>query len=232
LLPLFHSEVELFTDTDAVFAGFCSGCIGAPSNCSLAHNYTISELQQIIYSFLESIKYNPIPLSIPSVRFLLDYSIVKSLVFSILYAPASWPRFATVLDGLLAGNLSVVGDYITALLAAPSGLDDEAEFGIKCGDTVALSSSLEDALPEILARHQKSRIAGDTVDSVEMLCAQWDMAATERYGGNFQVRMRNPLLVIGNTFNPVTPLVSDRNVSSGFEGSVLLQHNGYGVCSH
>jgi hypothetical protein len=137
-----------------------------------------------------------------------------------------------VLDGLLTGNLSVVSDYITAILSAPAATSDEAEFGIKCSDKISRTSHLADVLPEVEARHQLSRIAGDTADSVTMACAQWKFEAKERYAGDFQVRTKKPLLVIGNTYDPVTPLVSARNVSEGFEGSVLLQHDGYGVGSH
>jgi hypothetical protein len=228
---LFRSEVELFTDTDAVFAGFCSGCVADPEHCVLARNRTASELQGAIYNLLETIKQNPIVLPIAGTEVLLDYSAVKSATFSILYAPSAWPTYAAVLDGLLAGNLGVVSDYINAILSAPAATSDEAEFGIKCSDKFSRTSHLTDILPEVEARHQLSRIAGDTADSVTMACAQWKFDAKERYTGDFQVRTKKPMLVIGNTYDPVTPLVSARNVSDGFEGSVLLQHDGYGVSS-
>jgi len=228
---LFHSEVELFTDTDAVLAGFCSGCVADPDHCPVARNRTASELQDAIFTLLENVKQNPIVVPVAGSGFLADYSIIKSLTFGILYSPAAWHSYAAVLDGLLEGNLSGVSDYFNALISAPAGVSDEAEFGIKCSDKIPRASHLVDVLPEIEARHQRSRIGGDTADVVTMGCAQWRMEARERYVGDFQVRTRNPMLVIGNTFDPVTPLVSARNASSGFEGSVLLQHDGYGVSS-
>ena len=36
-------------------------------------------------------------------------------------------------------------------------------------------------------------------------------------------------MFVGGPFDPVTPLISAYNMSTGFEGSVVLQHNGYGV---
>jgi len=39
-------------------------------------------------------------------------------------------------------------------------------------------------------------------------------------------------LLVGNSYDPVTPLVSAMNTSAGFEGSVVLHHNGYGHCSN
>ena len=54
--------------------------------------------------------------------------------------------------------------------------------------------------------------------------------AKERYTAGFDnIRTKNPFLFVGSPFDPLTPLASARNVSAGFEGSVVLQHNGYGV---
>lgn len=228
-MTFFSSEVELFTDTDAVFAGFCSGCFAA--NCPLAHNCTASELQDTIYNLLETLKYNPVPLFISGVGFVLDYSTVKSLIFTYLYTPSTWPVVATLLDTLISGDIDALSVLLGPVQAANPVASKEAEVSIKCSDKFARSSNQADVLPEILARHQKSKIGGDTADFVEEQCAQWKLPAKERYGGDFQVQTKNPLLIIGNTYDPVTPLVSARNVSSGFEGSVLLQHNGYGVRS-
>lgn len=62
------------------------------------------------------------------------------------------------------------------------------------------------------------------------LCAQWPFEAAERYEGSFLgVETKNPILFVGNTYDPVTPLASAHNVSAGFVGSVVLQHDRYGV---
>jgi len=60
-------------------------------------------------------------------------------------------------------------------------------------------------------------------------CAQWPFEAKGRYQGDFKVKPKNPVLVVGNTLDNVTPLVSARNVSSGFEGSILLERKAFGV---
>lgn len=62
-------------------------------------------------------------------------------------------------------------------------------------------------------------------------CAQWPYNAKERYQGDFQVKTKNPVLFIGNTGDAHTPLVSAYNVSSGFEGSSVLEIDGYGHAS-
>lgn len=49
-------------------------------------------------------------------------------------------------------------------------------------------------------------------------CAQWKLPAKERYDGDFDVGTRNPVLIINNRFDPVTPLASARNQSSAQRG--------------
>jgi TAP-like protein len=74
-----------------------------------------------------------------------------------------------------------------------------------------------------------SRIAGDMAVHFITQCAQWQMDAKERYEGDFQVQTVNPILLLQNTSDPVTPLRSAHNMSAGLEGSVVLEQNGYGV---
>ena len=57
------------------------------------------------------------------------------------------------------------------------------------------------------------------------------MNATERYAGNFAVKTKNPILVVSNSLDPVTPLVSAQNMTETFEGARLLVSDGYGHVS-
>ena len=62
-----------------------------------------------------------------------------------------------------------------------------------------------------------------------MLCAQWQFVGKDRYEGDFRVKTKKPILFIGNTYDPVTPLASAKAMSEKFEGSVVLERGGYGV---
>ncbi|KAJ2970511.1 hypothetical protein NUW58_g9672 [Xylaria curta] len=60
-------------------------------------------------------------------------------------------------------------------------------------------------------------------------CAQWKLEPRERYTEGFAgVKTRKPLLVIGNTYDSATSIKSARNISETLEGSVLLEHGGFG----
>ena len=63
-------------------------------------------------------------------------------------------------------------------------------------------------------------------------CARWKIRAKERYTGGFNdIKTKNPILFVANTFDPYTPLVSAQNASAAFDGSVVLQHDGHGHTS-
>ena len=57
------------------------------------------------------------------------------------------------------------------------------------------------------------------------------MQAKERFSGPFEGRTKNPILILGSPYDPVTPLIDAKNVSRSFQGSVLLQHNAVGHTS-
>ncbi|KAH6885292.1 TAP-like protein-domain-containing protein [Thelonectria olida] len=230
-----NREAELFTDTDKVLSGFCKGCVANPTNCALAGDkVTASELEASIYAFLDNLKFNPIiiPLPAPLYGYVVDYTTVKTLIFSSLYAPQVWHILAYRLKAIMTVDAEAIIAIATELLSGPPVLDAESMFGIKCSDASDPTANLADILPTIESRHRNSRIGGDTADHVVARCAGWKLPAKERYSGDFHVKTKNPLLVIGNTYDPVTPLASARNVSESFENAVLLQHDGYGHDSH
>lgn len=68
----------------------------------------------------------------------------------------------------------------------------------------------------------------DTILGDSAQCYVWPFEAAERYEGDFTAATKNPVLFVNPTFDPVTPLASATNASSGFEGSVVPEHRGHG----
>ncbi|OIW24664.1 hypothetical protein CONLIGDRAFT_636795 [Coniochaeta ligniaria NRRL 30616] len=218
-------DVEKYTDTDKVFSGFVKGCVAAPEACALAgNNVTAAQLEKSLYDLLEHLKYNPLVLA----STVIDYSTVKGAIFSILYSPYSWPLLATGLHGIMTRNASELLELVSLVGSSSDPLLNEYLAGIQCGDKTPRASELTEMLPFVNDLYQRSNFS-DIQSAVFGWCANWRLDAKERYSGDFQVKTQNPVLVIGNTYDPVTPLASALNVSHGLEGSVVLQHNGYGV---
>lgn len=226
----FSSEVELFTSMDDSFSGFCEGCISHPDACPLAGNLTAAELEDKIYAFIDAIKFEPLVFQ----GTLITYSLVKPFIARQLYFPHLWPGLASTLHGVMTGDVSVLANF-----AAPTTTTEEAEepvpnfdealLGIKCSDMLSYTDDLDDKRDVFKGRLEISRIGGDSADMMVARCSQWRMPAKERYDGDFDIRTETPMLIIGNTYDPVTPLASARNLSETIETSVLLQQDSYGV---
>ncbi|RYP49095.1 hypothetical protein DL768_005092 [Monosporascus sp. mg162] len=232
------ADFEEWTDSDRVFSAIFEGCVAAPENCALAQRNgsgtTAAELEQAVWDALDTLKRRPLALG----TFMLDYSGLKGIIAQALYSPSGWPALAATLDLVLAGDVAA----LTRIIAEFGGgevLDPEvirasmrpllALIGIHCGDRTARAATLDDVMPAVERLYATSRFMGDVTPSLTMTCAQWRIEPRERYGGRFDgVRTRGPVLFIGNTYDAHTPLVSAYNVSSGFEGSVVLEVNGYG----
>lgn len=107
--------------------------------------------------------------------------------------------------------------------------DIDAMVGIRCGDQIPRFESVHDVLPGMQRRENLSRFLGDFEAPADTICGQWKVHAKGAYTGDFQVKTRNPLLFVSNRYDPVTPLISARNMSQGFEGSGLLVQEGHGV---
>ncbi|KAF2145297.1 uncharacterized protein K452DRAFT_316367 [Aplosporella prunicola CBS 121167] len=226
-------NLEMLTDADKTFRSLLDGCIAVGEDCALVKgrpNVTAVELEESIFDFLEDLKYSPIAHN----GQILDYTTAKFFLFNTLYKPIQWPEITTILNEIIRGDVSYVLDILipkSKSSTVSSFSSSDALHGIQLGDSKARTSDLTDIGPALTQLADLSKLAGDLLFFRTMATAQWQMAASERYRGDYHVKTKNPVLFIGNTFDPVTPLVSAHNVSSDFEGSVVLEHNGHGHTS-
>jgi len=236
-----NREVQLWDDADGAFRGFIEGCAANPKLCPFAKNQSADQIEDLMIEFLETLKSNPLAIPIPGTPgggVIIDYSIVKAYINTQLYWPNQWPALATLLSAVMTGDVELIIEvfYGGAPSAASAATfvpqDQEARFGIKCGDVLdsGKSDNLTELMPFFERRHAESRFFGAVADETPARCAQWALPAKERYDGDFKVKTKTGMLVIGNSFDPVAPLSSARNVSETFEGAALLHQDGaYGV---
>lgn len=114
-------------------------------------------------------------------------------------------------------------DGITSSPTAPDPTfvrrDRESLTGIKCGDVLDSGKrNLTGMTSFFNERMQSSRYFGDA-QMTPARCAQWKLPAKERYDGDFKVRTKTGVMVINNSYDPITPLSSARNLTSLLEGS-------------
>ncbi|CAG9982166.1 unnamed protein product [Clonostachys byssicola] len=227
--------------TDATFDALLSQCVAqGPTECPLArHASTAAELQEKIYAMIDAARANPIALPLEHARYnttivrgtVVDYSTLKTMAFLSLFDAPKQTRMLAGLDGVLRGDWAAYAAWRDVLDDAfASMLDSEVCLGIMCGDSTPRSDDPELVLEGIRAASRISRIAGGAGPSNGLglrssMCAQWRVAAKERYLGDYKAVTKNPVLIVNNRYDPVTPLESARNVSAGLAGSRVVEVN-------
>ncbi|KAF5501858.1 putative hydrolase [Colletotrichum aenigma] len=218
---------EQWASSDEAFSAVFQSCVARPSTCPLAHrNQTAQELEDATYALLNDLNARPIPFN----GTWIDYNVVKESIMSALYNTAYWPVLTDALDALMSGNYTLFTENSAKLSSSYDsvGTRSDAQLQIRCGDKIARVDTLDDFLPIMDRQERGSKIFGDIQTTLEMMCAQWRLNAKERYAGDFAVKTRHPVMFIGNTADALGPLVSAKNMSVAFEGSRVLQVDGYG----
>ncbi|KAI0886732.1 TAP-like protein-domain-containing protein [Annulohypoxylon maeteangense] len=219
-------EPEMVASTDATWEEFMRGCVATPQNCALGRNKTFEMLEAEMAQLFETFRNNP---PVYQELVVVEYSLFVGQIFNTLYRPTAWPALADALNDILHGSLD---SFAALVLAGGIPAQDQAILGIRCGDKGLRTDELSDLEPDFAAYKRTSKWFWDWAWGYYVTpCAQWKFHAKERYAGDFNVKTSFPMLVVGNTWDPVTPIVSARNMSEGFEGSVLLTHNGHGHLS-
>ncbi|KAI8629087.1 TAP-like protein-domain-containing protein [Xylariaceae sp. FL1651] len=231
------ADTEAFAAADATFSEFFRQCLSTPKACALAAshpNATAEQLESASYALIEELKYRPIAYN----GFIIDYTLIKTIIRFTLYSPLTWLNLGNILDAFLTQprNVTHVGEALVSFIGSSSLIAevpaDDAPSGIECVDKEPRLDSFDAIEPGWDSAQSVSRLLGDTLAAIFATAAQWKLEPRERYEGRFvDVKTRKPLLVIGNTFDSATPLKSAKNISTTLEGSVLLEHGGFGHSS-
>jgi pimeloyl-ACP methyl ester carboxylesterase len=135
-----------------------------------------------------------------------------------LYLAANWK--------LQAIPLQELWEQGPAAVPPPAGRGEEQEMAIACGE---VPSPPARAFPAINAfAQQRSGIVGPFWAWDYEPCSTWPVRSAHRYTGPWDRRTANPVLVIGNTFDPATPLRGAVAMSQALGRTRLLTVDGYG----
>ncbi|KAH7091391.1 alpha/beta hydrolase fold-domain-containing protein [Paraphoma chrysanthemicola] len=213
-----EESVAAFDPSVSRFFDLCAEA--GPDNCAIAvDGQTGAQLKQTYDDFLSSITYEQ------------SYDI-RGEFFGSLYAPSDFAAQAEALEGYYNNS---TGSERRSLRRRQSEEDEEEEDdensagfdptlseaantpmaleGITCGDWIITPEASVDAFKEYLAIWKRND-------------------AREKYMGGFRgIATKTPILFVNTQFDPVTPLVSAQNSSSGFIGSRLLVSTASGHCS-
>lgn len=209
--------------------------------CVLADtDHSAGDLAKRVQNLLQTIKYKLVVLEDGNSSIVVDYTTLKNTISGAMWFPTpNWVGLSQALAGLFTYNAcayktgaGIIGNPGSVSFPFPNYAGPENMQGIQCSDYGLRTDDLDDLAPILDQYLATSSISGH-LDSIEdLICARWKMSAKERYTGGFvNINLkRHPLLLVGNSADPVTPLVAAYNVSAGFPGGAVLQNNGYGVC--
>lgn len=199
--------------------------------CSLANGQDLSVRKKFM-GLLESLYERPLPVSDGDIKGLVTFYEYKNFFYETLYRPEIWQNFAEITVDLLNGDgtsfLKATKFDISEIVAMDSGT------AVFCTDAMpATNYSLSSWKDYVRNMTEISLVAGDFRSLVTLPCRHWNTLPNERWLGNFEgVKLDVPVLMIGNTYDPATPIDAARRLLTDMgENAVLLEQNSCGHCS-
>ncbi|THX27402.1 hypothetical protein D6D12_05502 [Aureobasidium pullulans] len=250
----FGSWFSNLSDADLILERFFSYCYSAgPEDCSFYSASGAAAIKQNYKDLLSHIFEHP--MVVPSSRTrgpdVITWSDVKSMVRLGMYQPLIYsPMVADLLTSISSGNGSLFADFkaMSNTFTCPGdectsagpfsdecNQDDngaDATLAILCTDGPGLGDIDEESFQEYWhALQQQSQVLGDWWAHTRLGCVGWKTKAKNRFEGPFAGNLSHPILFIGNTLDPVTPLANAKEMAQNFPGSIVLQQDSEGHTS-
>lgn len=230
-------------DTEKTMDLFYFHCarVGYP-NCILANQTGKSTPESIKYrtdSIIESLYHNPLAVYTPTAD-VLSYSEIRSIIFGTLYAPvAAFYGLAILLHAIeqrntafLAPILQLIHPSTCASTPLLEMATRDAQVAIACSDgddqSYISRSAFQTFVKELAAQSPSS---GSIWSTIRMNCIHYTLPAVHRFTGPWKAKTSHPLLLIGNTADPVAPGRYAQKMAKGFDGAVALMQDSGGHCS-
>ncbi|KAG7445507.1 alpha/beta-hydrolase [Guyanagaster necrorhizus] len=218
---------------DKDMQSFFDGCAAAgPDRCAF-YAPVADEISDNLNSIYESLLTEPVPVVSPSFYGVVDYTVLRTAVKNALYEPYTY--FSVLAEGLASlanGNGSIIYDMQATTYDPSSAYDNswEAEIAVSCGDAVNNTDTVADLFAYWDSIEGLSTFA-DILIIERISCSGWKFHREGRFTGPITGNTSYPILLIGNTADPVTPLAMAKKTSSAFPGSVVLTQNSSGHTS-
>ena len=214
------------------FEGQLSAFLTACSKNTACEFYNNGKSADAFDALLVSL--NNKPLVVSADRTPVTQGVAFSAVAQAMYSDSNWPQLEQALadaqQGNGAGLLSLYDDYYQRKADGSYGNELEAFLAISCLDDPS-ATSIEDvdaAVPAYIAA--APRLGANF--GYGYSCALWPVRPATKV--DVTGSGAGPIVVIGTTGDPATPLASTRKMAASLEKGILLiveanQHTGYGA---
>lgn len=221
---------------DLVLTKFLETCLATKSQkiCALYRpDATVANLTKSIRDLAEEIKFQPLLMGPNITTDVVTLANLKSALDTPLRIQIDIAIYlAGYLDAILTRNLTqyrLTRPLVVTDSTAIPGPTVDAIVNIRCTDSSYRSENFTDVQARVRKAEELSYLYGDTYPASFMTCSRWPFKSKGRYNGDFKTKTKNPMLIIGSPYDLRTPFKGAQKVHDLFEGSALLQHNGYGV---
>lgn len=232
--------------------GFLGECLHAgPEHCALAKPtddkapLTIDILDKRMHAMFDKILKRPLvgytEGSGPSI---ITYSNVIGALYGSLYNPKSWPDMAKILSELEKGNTTMAAENLEKAWAFDPAHPSPKHASEELGSLVICADSYDAPRPESGLDWWESLwknmtdttwVSGNSrffnVFPCQHFTNYWPEPA-EVYRGSLNATLSTPVLLIGETYDPATPLRNGRRLLHEMgRNARLIAHHGYGHSS-
>ncbi|KAJ8092881.1 hypothetical protein PM082_023514 [Marasmius tenuissimus] len=227
-------------DVEEVQQWFFQSCKDAgPQSCAFYED-SIDAMNSKLQGIYARLNEDPIPIRGNFSYGVVDYGLLHPVIFVAWYNPfALWRLLAVALQGLAEGDASVLWSVFDVPLfecdCDPSKHafehNQESLNAYLCNDGDAVPPEVEAARTHYQESAQLSSF-GSFWASFRISCSGWSPEIPKaQFRGPISGNTSFPMLIIGNTADPVTPLSSAKKVSQQFPGSVVLEQRSPGHAS-
>ncbi|KDR86162.1 hypothetical protein GALMADRAFT_132746 [Galerina marginata CBS 339.88] len=212
-------------DTDKVLQAFFDGCFKAGPKACAFYDKSPAAISHNLDALYKKVIAQPIVAYSPSLPTygIIDYATLKNAVFSSFYSP--YNTFAPLAQGL--SDLRNGNGSLLLQLSLPHA--NEVITAIACGDAIKIT---DDAAGLQKYTESISNISSfsSLIVATRILCSGWRIHPNN-FRGPIKGNTSFPLLLIGNTADPVAPLSNAIKTSKSFPGSVVLTQDSPGHTS-
>ncbi|SJL15399.1 uncharacterized protein ARMOST_18896 [Armillaria ostoyae] len=220
-------------DTEKDMQSFFDGCVAAGPDACAFYASTSEEISNNLDSLYESLLTRPVPVVSPLFYGVVDYTVLRTAVGNALYEP--YTLFSILAEGLAslaAGDGSIIYEMQVTTYDPSLAYDNswEVQIAVSCSD----APNNTDSVADLFAYWDSIKgisIAADFLMEQRIQCSGWKFHREGRFTGPVGGNTSYPILLIGNTADPVTPLSAAKKTSSAFPGSVVLTQNSSGHTS-
>ncbi|HYH73638.1 MAG TPA: alpha/beta hydrolase [Nocardioides sp.] len=209
---------------EAGFDSFAENCVGLIAGCPIG-----ADPRAFVEALLTKAAQTPIPSGDPEDTRQATPGVIMTAIQAALYDTASWPQLAQALAagdrGNASGLFSLADSYSGRLEDGTYSNLFDANIAVNCADTEEAVD--EDEVRELAAEWNEMYPLFGAGSAVGLYtCSVWDADRTplpER-----DAEGSAPILVVGNSGDPVTPLPGAVDLAEDLEAGVLLTWQGEG----